>query len=69
MTIIPAYGRDYTSAKKAKDDFNSDKDFIICDFFHPADGKYCNKAQLKKEGVIMVNIRYNRLTKVTIVRV
>jgi hypothetical protein len=50
MTLIPAYGRDYTSAAQARADWDANKDFIIADPFHGADGKPTNKADCKSMG-------------------
>jgi len=58
ITVIPAYGRDYTTGKAAKADWKNGKDFIIADLFHPYDGKPCSV----QDG-LQVMIRYNRLTK------
>jgi len=66
MTLTPAYGRDYKSAKAAKADFHAGKDFIIADFFHPYDGKPCNKEQLGS-GDYPVRIRYKKLAQVCVV--
>lgn len=65
MTITPAYGRDYKSAKAAKADYDAGKDFIVDSFMNPWDGKPVNKEQLLEQSP--VNIRYNKLRKVTVV--
>jgi len=61
MLVVPAYGRDYKSAKSAKADWKAGKDFIINDFFSPYDGKPCSIRDTKDQ----VMIRYDRLRKVT----
>lgn len=61
MLVVPAYGRDYKSAKEAKADWKAGKDFIINDFFSPYDGKPCSIRDTKEQ----VMIRYDRLRKVT----
>jgi hypothetical protein len=61
MLVVPAYGRDYKSAKAAKADWKAGKDFIINDFFSPYDGKPCSVRDTKDQ----VMIRYDRLRKVT----
>ena len=69
ITVVPCYGRDYKTAKAAKDDFNKDLDFTIANFFHPADGKPCNKSDLKAcKEFSHVMIRYNRLTKTVMIK-
>jgi hypothetical protein len=60
LTVIPAYGRDYRSAKLAKADWHDGKDFIIADLFNPYDGKPINKKDASNYNVV---IRFNRLTK------
>ncbi len=67
MTLTPAYGRDYKSAKAAKADYNADKDFVINDVSSPWDGSYVNKSQLKDQGNRPINIRFNQLRKVTVI--
>tara|TARA_R100001129_G_C5095440_1_gene182548 strand:- start:296 stop:487 length:192 start_codon:yes stop_codon:yes gene_type:complete len=61
MTVTPAYGRDYKSAKAAKAAWKSGKDFIIRDFFSPYDGKPCSIRDTQGQ----VTIRYDKLRKVT----
>ena len=51
MTVTPAYGRDYKSAKAAKADWNEGKDFMIADVMHPDCGRYVNKPQITHEKV------------------
>ena len=60
LTLQPAYGRDYKSAKAAKEDWNANKDFIIATFAHPYSGKPTNKSQTP-EGAW---IRYDRDRKI-----
>jgi hypothetical protein len=67
MTLIPAYGRDYTSAKKAKADFDANKDFIIADYSSPYDGKLVNREQLPKGAT--VTLRFKQLRNVTVFKV
>ena len=61
--IIPAYGRDYKSAKAVKADYQAGKDFIISDISHPYDMKPVSIRDLKQEPYVM--IRYDKLRKVT----
>jgi hypothetical protein len=67
ITLVPAYGRDYTSAKAVKADFEANKDFIIADLFSGSDGRYANKQDLQKD-FDQVTLRYSRLAKLTTVR-
>lgn len=64
MSLTPAYGRDYRSAKDARDDFLAGKDFVAHD--HTGSG-YC--AIRDFESGVVVNIRYRRQTQVCTVRV
>jgi hypothetical protein len=63
ITLIPAYGRDYKSAKAAKLDWQNGKDFIIANIMHPYDGKPMSIRDVDKGEKIM--LRYSRLTKIT----
>ena len=65
ITLTPAYGRDYTSKVAVSQDFQLDKDFIICQFGHPYDGKPANRTDLSGDTV---SIRYDKLRKVTVVQ-
>ena len=62
--LIPAYGRDYKSAKDVKADFEAGKDFIYAE-----EGRVCNKADLVKAGVKGVNIRFKGLRNLTVVKI
>lgn len=62
ITVIPAYGRDYKSAKAVREDYAAGKDFIVQDFFNGNDGRAVNKEDAEREGVILM-ARYDRLTK------
>ena len=66
LTCVPAYGRDYTSAKAVKSDWNAGKDFKICDLFSGEDGRMINK-QDGREGEVY-NIRYKRLTQICVIK-
>ena len=67
LTLTPAYGRDYKNKQDALTDWNSNKDFIIADFFNPYDGKPANKSDLTG-NYSHVNIRYQGLTKIVVVK-
>ena len=66
MTLTPAYGRDYKSAKAAKADFDAGKDFVLNDISSPWDGRPINKHDLAGKTV---TLRYDRLRKVAVVKV
>lgn len=61
MTVAPAYGRDYKNSKLACADFAAGKDFMMMSVV--CGGGYCSIADFAK-GTI-VNIRYDKMTKVT----
>ena len=68
ITIGPAYGRDYTSKAKALADWNANKDFMIHDLFT---GGYVNKAQtadLLRNGITKVMLRYNKMHMVVLLK-
>lgn len=58
MSLIPAYGRDYTTLEAVTRDFNEGKDFRV------PQGAYANKEDLKAMGHTSVQIRYDRQRKV-----
>jgi len=64
-TLVPAYGRDYKSAKAVKADWDAGKDFRIADMSHPHDGRLVNKPQVPGQRF---NIRYNGLRSITTVQ-
>jgi len=64
-TLVPAYGRDYKSAKEVKADWDAGKDFRICDMSSPDDGRLVNKPQVPGRKF---NIRYKRLTAIVVVQ-
>ena len=61
LTVIPAYGRDYKSAKAVKADFDANKNFMICDMSSPDDGRYVNADDMKPGDTLY--IRYARKMK------
>ena len=67
MTVTPAYGRDYKSAKAAKADWTAGKDFVIADMFSPDDGRYINREDALKSGVSIL-IRFDSLRKIVVVK-
>lgn len=61
LTVIPAYGRDYTSAAAAVAAWDSGKDFKL-----PCGGPYVSKREmsaLKADGFTHVNLRYSKQEK------
>lgn len=63
VSAVPAYGRDYTSAKGVKSDWEAGKDFLIQDYQLSG---YINKADKPKDMVL--NIRFQNLTKVCVIK-
>ena len=66
MIIIPAYGRDYKTKKEFESDFNDMKDFKLISFNEES---YCNKDDLLAMNIKSVKIRFNKLTKFSILEV
>lgn len=67
LTVVPAYGRDYKSAKDVKKAWDENKDFKINQFMHPYDGSYINKQDAPKGSTI--NVRFDQNRKVTVIKV
>ena len=67
LTVLPAYGRDYKSAKAVKAHWAEGKDFVIASIMDPNDGKYINKEDADKAG-ITVCIRYKNKTQVVVIQ-
>jgi len=63
LSAIPAYGRDYKSAKAVLADWVAGKDFLVQDY---QSSGYVNINDLPTGTVL--NVRYNRLTKVCVIR-
>jgi hypothetical protein len=63
MTVTPAYGRDYKSAKAAQAAWNSGKDFIIQDITSRWDGKPINQHDAAAAG-LKIMVRYNNLKSI-----
>jgi len=69
ITIGPAYGRDYPSKAKALADWDANKDFTIHDMFFR--GSYVNKQQvadLKRDGVTLIILRYHMMSKIVTIK-
>jgi hypothetical protein len=65
LTVVPAYGRDYTSEAEALAAWEGNKDFKV------PGGPYINKSDFERHGVLEghsgVRIRYAKLRRVTLV--
>jgi hypothetical protein len=61
ITLVPAYGRDYTSAKAVIADWRAGKDFEDV-----LSGSYVNRDDIGPHTTI--NLRYKKLTMVAVVR-
>jgi hypothetical protein len=66
ITVTPAYGRDYTSAKAAAAAWKEGKDFLLADPQSPWCGRPIN---VSGASDCVVKIRYARLTRATLVPV
>ena len=69
VNVRPAYGRDYRSKKALLSDWDEGKDFIITNITHRDCGRYVNVTDLKREGHVIVNARYDKLRKVCVIEV
>lgn len=70
LTLVPAYGRDYTSADAARKDWESAKDFRIADIGCPWNGSYVGftqQSELVADGYESVKIRFNQLSDFVLV--
>ncbi len=65
LTVIPAYGRDYTSKTAVLADWNAGKDFQIVTH-GPDDGRKINKGD--KPTNVALTVRYFYGMKTTIIR-
>lgn len=59
LELVPAYGRDYKSAKDVKADFLAGKDFALPFAFG---GRYCSVRDFAKGQAVL--LRFAKLTKV-----
>ena len=66
ITLIPAYGRDYRSARAVKKALQNQIDFRVQDVSSKWDGMVGNLLNIKTEGYEEVKVRYSKLRKVTI---
>ena len=64
ITLIPARGRDYTSATLVREHLKEGRYFIVQDVSNRWYGKSCNIKDLKRAGIARARVRYSRLTKV-----
>jgi len=62
LTLLPAYGRDYTSQKAVKKDWNEGKDFVIATMFGGHYGQYVGINDAPKDAYIF--IRYDKKRKI-----
>jgi hypothetical protein len=61
LTVVPAYGRDYATAKAVKAAWEEGKDFQISNMFSPDDGRYVNKDD--RPAGTTITVRFARLAK------
>jgi hypothetical protein len=67
FTLTPAYGRDYKSKAEILADINAGKDFQAHSY--TGEVSYINKEQLLRLGMTIVNVRYAKQRKVTVVTI
>jgi len=68
VSMVPAYGRDYKSKKALLEDWNAGKDFQLQTIHDNRYTSIRDVEELKKEGVKSLNIRYDRLTKICVIK-
>ena len=64
-TLVPAYGRDYKSKKEGLSDFLNNKDFLLQTYNGSG---YINREQVESMNEREIMIRYQKHTKVTILK-
>lgn len=70
LTVVPAYGRDYKSARAVREDWAAGKDFRIADLSSPDDGRYINNRDAcGLVGPHALNVRYKNLTAICVIKV
>ncbi len=67
ITLMPAYGRDYTKKAAVAADLPASVDFLIQGLSSPHDGRYAAARDLKADGYTHAKVRYARARKVTMV--
>ena len=68
VSMVPAYGRDYKSQKAVLEDWKAGKDFQLQTMNDTRYTSIADVEELKKKGVKSLNIRYNRLTQVCVIK-
>ncbi len=68
ITLIPAYGRDYTKRAAIEADLTANLDFLIRDIGSRQDGRYATARDLKASGYTHAKVRYAKSRKVTMVK-
>ena len=70
LTLVPAFGRDYSSKKALLEDWKQNKDFLVSDISCKWDGKPANKADIESCGEYsQVKIRFKKLADFVIIKV
>jgi hypothetical protein len=67
ITVVPAYGRDYTSEEQINEDIQKGLDFKIMDISSPWDGRYINLEDARAAGIKYLRVRYNNRTAVVVI--
>jgi hypothetical protein len=65
LTVLPAYGRDYQSAKTVRAGWAAGQDFRISDVSCRWNGSVLNRAG--KPAGVTLSVRYRRLTRSVLV--
>jgi hypothetical protein len=62
LELVPAYGRDFTTAKAAKENWNDNKDWLESVSMKPL-----NKTQTETMGRVKIVLRFHRFMKTCVV--
>jgi phosphoglycolate phosphatase-like HAD superfamily hydrolase len=65
VTLVPAYGRDYSNKADVQAAYAAGLDFINVGY--NGNGQLINRTQVEALGASWVNIRYGRLRKVLVI--
>lgn len=58
LSVIPAYGREYTEESQIQRDWDNSLDFRICDTSDPYYGKYINLEDARNAGLTNILVLY-----------
>jgi hypothetical protein len=68
LTLVPAYGRDYSSKKALITDWEAGKDFMAMDLHSSGYTSIRDATAFKEDGITHLHFRYNKQTLVHVVK-